>query len=207
MTGKQRALVLTLAAVSFVAFLGAIGYVVWRSIASIQHPPPLTASDKKMVVTAASLVPFGFGTDHAVGEHFTSVPQMGNRFLQYEYSSARDPQAKSYLFVTSLLQTSSMELGAKQTFRMQKMTYPATISLTGGGKVTEAPELLTIGDDRYAAVLENREGKPVGNIFLVRDGRAVHTCMIVGVVFHGPEDVKRLLEPVLHETESRYGKK
>ena len=206
MTGKQRALVLTLAAVSFLAFLGAIGYVMWRTIASVQHPAPLTASDKKMLVTAASLVPFGFGSDHAEGERFTSVPQMGNRFLQYEYASARDPNAKSYLFITSLLQTSSMELGAKQTFRMQKLTYPATISVSGGGKVTEAPELLTIGDDRYAAVLKNREGKPVGNIFLVRDGRAVHTSMIVGVVFNRAEDVTKLLEPVLHETESRYRK-
>jgi len=79
--------------------------------------------------------------------------------------------------------------------------------LTGGGKAVAAADLLTIGDEHYAAILQNKEGAPVGNIFLVRDGRSVHTSMIVGVVFHSAEDVKRLLSPVLHETEIQLGKK
>jgi hypothetical protein len=73
------------------------------------------------------------------------------------------------------------------------------------GKVTLEPgdHLLTSGDQRYAVTLV-RDGKPFGNLFVVRTGRVVHTLTIGGLYLEKPESVTRLFAEPFAEAQRRF---
>ena len=59
-----------------------------------------------------------------------------------------------------------------------------------------APDLLKMGDESYAAYMQFGK-KKLGNIFLVRRGRVLHSLLISRVYFDDPEDVRRLFAPMV----------
>ncbi|MFP5246443.1 MAG: hypothetical protein ACLGH0_07080 [Thermoanaerobaculia bacterium] len=209
MTNRQRTWIFIAAGLSGTAIFGFFGYMVWTMVQGMGKPGSLSEADKRLVVRVASLAQFGIVPTSTAGETFTAIPQFGTTpYIQYEYSSRKDPVATKYLYMNCMAQAHPIAASAVQTFQMQKATYRTTFKFMPGAKIVDMPELVgDLGDARYAATILSKDGQPGGNLFVLRQGRVVHTVMLTGVAFQRPEDVKRLLDPILVESRRRYAAK
>lgn len=200
MTPKQRRLIFILAGVSAVIALAGIGGMTWWMIRNFEISPKATGDEKRLVLTAAAFEPYGIESWSPQAESFSSMRQLGLRSIHYDYDSRKAPGVEDYLVLMSSTEVHSQTMNARQSFQMQKIGMKAGTALAGGSKLVEVPSLLAgTGDDRYAAILKNDRGN-AGNIFIVRQGRAVFTITIGGVYFDDPEDAKELLAPLIEES-------
>lgn len=199
MTRRQRVLVFVLAGFFGIAGIATFAWVAVTQVRGIMKPAPVTDADRRLVVTAADLAPFGLEFDPRA-EAMTVRRQMdGTRILQYDYQPRRiDPSNRVFLQSLTFVQNES--LTARQMFRMQKIGVRAGLSF-GRGKVelAEAPELFRGGDERYVALLQ-RQRSTVGNLFVIRQGRIVHSVILSGMAIEDPQAVQQLLEPMLAES-------
>jgi len=203
MTGKQRALIFVAAGVSGLIAIAAFGFFVWQTMKSALSTAPPAAADRRLVVSADKILPDEIGANYRDAESFHAIRNFdGSRNIEYSYSSAQDPGAKSHLNVSSSIFVFPLALSAMQTYKMQQLALKTTMKLE---KVTmvDAPQLLTVGDQHYAAILQ-RDGESYGNLFMFRQGRVVHTCTITGVYYEDPELSHALLRPVIEETKRQF---
>ena len=54
-------------------------------------------------------------------------------------------------------------------------------------------------------MVRSRTNNVVGNVFVVRQGRVLHTLVLAGIYFDDPDDIRELFEPLLEESKKQYG--
>lgn len=204
MTSGQRRLIFVLAGVSALAGLAMFTYIIWVTVRGISAPPPATADDRRLVVTSEALQPFGGPAPDRDAESLSTIRQFdGSRTISYEFDSRKDPDARKRVVASTTTMVHSTSLSAMQAFKVQEVATRAGVALTKSARLVDAPGLLTVGDARYAGVI-HYDGKPGGNMFLMRQGRVIFTVVIVGIVFDDPQDVERLMGPLAEEAKQRY---
>jgi hypothetical protein len=102
----------------------------------------------------------------------------------------------AYLLSTVTLTPGSAE--ARLLYASLKFGGAVGIGVKGGGDVRLEPrdDLLSWGDDSHAALISFR-GRPVGNVFIAREGPRVFQLMVVGRAFPTAEALGGLLRPKL----------
>jgi len=203
MTGKQRALIFVVAGLCAVFGIGGFAFVMWRMAKSVTSPAAPVEADRRLVVSADKIMPDGLGPNYRDAEVFRAMRNIdGSRNIEYSYSSAQDSGADSPLNASSSIFVFPHSLSAIQTFKMQQIAIKAALNLQKV-QVVEAPQLLTLGDQHYAAILQ-RDGESYGNLFMFRQGRVVHTCTIAGIYYDDPELSHELLRPIIEETKRQF---
>jgi hypothetical protein len=206
MTPKQRRWIFIFAGLGGVLGLTSFGLVVWWTVRSLTHPLPPTAEEKRLVLTAKALEPFGFENYNPDAESLTVLRQFGTRTIHYAYDSRKVPKTPGHLVITSITEVHPQSLNAVQSYQMQKVGVKAGLALSGGVKMVDAPALLAkTAEIGYAAFLKN-DGY-VGNVFIIRQGRVIHTITMIGFYFDDPDEVKQLLGPLLAESKKQTERK
>ena len=203
---QDRQRILIFAAAGFMALVAIAGFafLVWKTVDTMKHPVTMTADERKLLVTTESLEPFGVQSTGRRGETLNAIHQLdGTQDIEYTYSSKNDSHAKNSLFVLSKVQVLPIRLTAMQVFKMEQLAIRAGVGFSGKVQLVPRPELLTFGDQRYAAVIEH-EGKPAGNLFIIRQGRIVHTLTLSGFYFEKPESVAQVFEKPLAEANRQF---
>ena len=201
---RQRALILTAAGLMGLVAIAGFVTLVWKSVNNMRHPAATSGEERRLLVTAESLHPFGVPDTGRRGESLHSIRQIdGTRDIQYVYSSKNDAHARMPLYVLSKVQVLALSLTAMQVFKMEQLAIRAGVGFAGKVELRPRPDLLTSGDQRYAAVIE-RNGKPAGNLFIIRQGRVVHTVTIGGFFFEKPESVQKLFAEPLQESKRQF---
>jgi hypothetical protein len=155
-----------------------------------------TAEEKKLVITSQRMSEYAEGVD-ASCEKLTSKRGIdGTREIESDYFCE-----DSALIYTSSAEISRNALEARQSFRLGVVAYAAGARI-GGVTVHHTASLLQAGDEHFAAELRQND-KPVGNVFVVRQGRIVLSLFLVGVYFDDAEDAKALMDPLLQEAARR----
>lgn len=201
---KQRALIFAAAGVSALAAIAFGAFMVVRTIRSVTHPSTASGEERRLLVTTAQLERFGVKNTQGRAENVVSTSQFdGSRDIQYVYSSKNNPEAPETLYVLSKVQVLPQSLSAMQVFKMEQLAIRAGVGLQEQAKLVPHPELVTLGDQRYAAIIE-RDEKPAGNLFIIRQGRVVHMLTIGGFYFNSAESVEKLFKPILEETKRQF---
>lgn len=204
MTSGQRRLIFVLAGLSALAGIATFTYIIWVTIRDLSSPPPATADDRRLVVTIEALQPFGAPPPHAEAENLSTLRQFdGTRTISYEYDSRKGPKVRPNLVASTTTMVHSTSLSAMQAFKVQEVATKTGVAFTKTAKLVDAPGLLLVGDSRYAGVIRY-DGKPGGNLFLMRQGKVIFTVVIVGIVFDDPKDVQRLMGPLAEEAKKRF---
>lgn len=198
-TPRQRTLIFVFAGVSALAGMAAIGFFTWKTIESVRHPAPSSGEDRKLVLTAALL---GVEEIDPLDEHFSSIQAFdGSHTIEYSYS-AKSPKR---LYISSNVQVFPQSLTTIQMFRTQQLALRAGMALGGKTTTESAEHLLTIGDAHWAAYIKPKnEPRAMGNILLIRQGRVLHTIVVIGRVFNDPKEIEQLLSPLMAESERRF---
>lgn len=202
MTGKQRALIFILAGVGGLVAIGASVAMFFMAMKGAM-PKQTTGDEKRLVVTAADLAQFGLEEADAEAEAFSSTRQFdGSRIVSYTYKPEEGPTLDSQTHVLP------HSLGAMQMFKMVELGLKAEAKFDKSGRrlVDAPPSLLPAGDQRYAALVQVN-GETMGNFFLVRQGRVVHTVHLIGIELETADEVSRLLTPALEESKRRFAKR
>jgi hypothetical protein len=206
MTSRQRWLVFGLAGLAALSGMAMFGYVVWVTMKNVTSPPPPTAEDRRLVITAEALAEFGGPAPNPKAETLTAIRQFdGSRHINYSYDSKLDPDAVTRLNTTSITMVHTSAIGAIQAFKVQEMTTKAGLKLaqgTQGAKLVDTPGLLTIGDAHYAGVFRYKD-LSTGHLFVVRQGRFVFTVLIFGLVFDDTKEANALFLPLVEEAKKR----
>jgi hypothetical protein len=74
----------------------------------------------------------------------------------------------------------------------------------GDGSYVPAPGLFPGGGERSAWFIE-KDGEKIGNFFLIREGRFLHSARLTGLTLRKSADVENLLGPMLTESRRRTG--
>jgi hypothetical protein len=202
--GRQRALIFAAAGLMAIIGVSGFGFLVWKAFDNLRNPAAASGEERRLIVTTESLEPFGVSNTGHRGETLKSVRQIdGTLDIEYLYSSKSDAQAKAPLYLFSKVQVLPMSLTAMQLFKMEQLAIRAGVGFGAKAHLRPRPDLLTAGDQRYAATIE-REGKPSGNIFIIRHGRVVHTVTIGGFFFEKPEQVEQLFTQPLAESKRQF---
>jgi hypothetical protein len=176
-----------------------------------------SGDERKLVITTASLSQFGIDGLDPKAEKLTSKRSLdGAREIECEYESGE-------MFFVSNAEIHRRPRDAKESFALTIGAWKTGLALGTTAKIEPAPDLiggvvrasgllpggeqagdLQQTDDRYAGYIKN-DGKIVGNVFLVRNGRVLHSLLISGVYFDDPEDVRTLIAPLIAESTRRFG--
>ncbi len=115
----------------------------------------------------------------------------GSLELEYEYDADRDPGTDDVFILQSTVDICSSESSAKEDHSLSIGAMKLGITLSGQStlKIDQRNDLMTLGDENYAAILRN-EGIPVGNLVVVRQGKKVFSVALIGVFFESREDLE-----------------
>lgn len=150
-----------------------------------------------MIATADSLTEWGLPGLDARAQVIEAIPSTdGSLRVKCEYDSDRIEGAGQPLYFVSDAHFFPTETDSKNAFRNALPAFRAGVARVTGRSVADAPELLKMGDESYAAYMRNGN-KVIGNIFVVRRGRVLHSLVISKVYFGEKEDIRRLFEPML----------
>ena len=159
-------------------------------------PTPLTAADKRLLLTAADIERLGGPAAAAGTEEWKAQRQgTGTRFISYLYDSSSEPHVSIY----SRLVILPTPADARRMYKMDMMM--AKLGPEGETKIP-APALFPEGGDRNAWFIE-KDGETIGNFFLIREGRFIQSARLIGITLHEPADVEKLLGPTLAEPRRR----
>lgn len=206
MTRRQRILVFTIAGLMAVAGVATFGYLMYATIRETANPKA-RPEDRKLVVTASDLAPFGVKEIDSTRESFTAQKLIdGTRMIEYSYFDPAGAPDGSAIHLTSSAQVFLNPLSTIQMYKMQQIGLTTGFAAGKERRIVEAPKLLRTGaDQQYAAVMVDKAtGKPVGNLFLVRQGRAMFSLSVMGITFDDPATVEKLLGPPLAEARRRF---
>lgn len=157
------------------------------------RPQEVAERDKEVLVDVHRLAPW-LG-DYQINSSAESVAKTkyfdGSYDLDYTYDDSEDPESP-YL---------NCSVAFERTRQDARSAYWAT---WGGGKlglsylsdvsiaVVERNDIFRWGDESRFAVLE-LEGRPIGNMFVMREGKIVYFLMFTGAAVEGADDVRSLL--------------
>lgn len=166
-----------------------------------EKPRPLTQTELRLIVTAASLTEWGMENLDARAQKIDTRHDLdGSMTISCEYDSEKVPNAKQPLFFISNTQIFSSEIGTDTEFTKLIDAYKTGIGRVPGRYFKEKQELLTSGDQHYAAFMQNG-GNIIGNVFVVRRGRVIHSLLVSRVYFDDPKDVERLFAPMFRASD------
>ncbi len=157
----------------------------------------MTEAELRMVATAQSLTEWGLSGLDARAQTIDTIPEMdGSLRVQCKYDSRKIADAKQALYHVSEAQFFTTEIEAEKAFQTNIGLYRKGVETNRGMYVHPAPELLKMGDESYAAYMQDGK-KKVGNIFLIRRGRVLHTLVVSRVYFDEAEGIQRLFAPMV----------
>lgn len=149
---------------------------------------PVTEKELQMIVTVPELTAAGVTELDARAQKIDRAHEMdGSMRLTCTYET-------DSLFFESEARFFSTNTEAEREFKETIVGYRKAAEEVKGRYPNVKPELLRIGDENYAALLQ--EGKAItGNVFIVRKGRVVHSFAMTGSYFDDPESIRSLLAP------------
>jgi hypothetical protein len=175
----------------------AVGLVLIALACSGKPERRMTDAELRMIATAQSLTEWGLAGLDARAQTIDTIPEMdGSLRVQCKYDSRKIPDAKQGLYHLSEAQFFTTVIEAENAFRTNIDLYRKGVEQNRGMYVHMAPELLKMGDESYAAYMQDGK-KKVGNIFLVRRGRVLHTLIVSRVYFDEAAGVRRLFAPMI----------
>ena len=191
------AIALAIGALAILAFLSIIAAVYFLATRSTGTRTP-DAHAGRLVVSSAALQDLGVEIDPVCGK-LTSINALGfMREVKYEHDC---DEQRVYVESTAEMHLTGME--ARQSYLMNITGMRAGLAATGTGKLVPREDLAAgLGDQRYAALF-TFEGRPGGNVLVLRQGRIVHRLLITGAYFDDHEDVRQLMTPLLEESKRR----
>ena len=156
----------------------------------------MTDAELRMVATAQSFTEWGMQGLDARAQTIDTIPEMdGSMRVQCKYDSARVPGSKR-LYSFSEAQFFATEIEVKKAFQENIAALRKGVESNRGVYVHPAPELLKMGDESYAAYLQ--DGKTIiGNMFVLRRGRVLHTLLLNRIYLNDAGDVQRLFAPMI----------
>ena len=156
---------------------------------------PLSEADKSLFLRAGDLTRYGFNYKNVDGhEKFSKIRQLGGAYqLTYEFQAPAGERPPLYIYANVFIAANAsdalMSSGAE--------SIGLLIGLKAGG--VEEREVRMPGDERGKLRVLVKGGKPVGNVYTVRDGRKTYALVMAGLYFDDPEDWKELVGPKLQQ--------
>jgi len=157
---------------------------------------PVDAHEKSMALRAADLAPYGYGLPAT--EKYETFEKTrffdGSQEVRYEFESPESEQEHVlYLNVTMTIEKSYSDAMVSQGAERIGMTYGLKSS---GITQREIKDFYKYGDSSSFYVLE-KNGKPIGNLYSMRDGKRIYTLVMSGYYFEEPATWKELVEEKL----------
>lgn len=162
-------------------------------LAGCERNLPVGVADKEVVLRAADLIPFGYGLEQTEQyETFNRTKYFdGSHELTYEYRTP-DSEEKNPLYINVTVTVEKSLSDALTSHGAEEVGL--TIGLKANGvKEREIKDFYRYGDKSRFAVLE-KDGKPIGNIFTVREGKRVYVLIMSGMYFEDAAAFKELIE-------------
>lgn len=177
--------------VGVLAILGLISGLIWLSErGGMFSSKPSSDADRKLVVEAAALVAYGAEVDPKCGTYKTTRSFNLTTYIEYQC----DADSLSVLSSAEIRPTLH---DARQRFLVNIGGFKAGVALGSDATLERRDDLLgTLGDQRYAATILSG-GKAAGNVFVVRQGKIVHSLILTGLYFDDPDTAQALLAPVV----------
>lgn len=182
-----------LGATGFAAAVVAIGYFAVNGISS--GPP--TDAQKRLVLSAAAFEPYDLDLDAKCVKWTATRTLSRTREIEFEHECEG-----TTLYISSGAEINPSVREARESFLLSVGAYRTGVAI-GDGELQPRDELLPLGEQHYAAVIRNG-GNPVGNVFVVRQGRVLHTLLVTGIYFDEAEDVRELFTPLLEESRRQF---
>lgn len=187
-----------LAAAGLIVVIGALAALVHVGISGFGKRAANDA-ERALLVSTAKFAPLGIdGLTETTPAVTTKRTLDGTREIEWEFGN-------EHFYILSGAEICASTRNAKESFKLTLGAWRTGMALGGGASVDEAPELLRGGDDRYAGHVVIAQ-KRVGNVFLVRNGRILHSLLITGIPLNEPSDVQRLFDPVVAESTRQYAR-
>lgn len=180
---------------SVIAIVGGLYYVGVKGVSS-RLP---TEEEKKLVLSPAHFEEFGQTLDPKCAKYTWKRNLDGTAEIEFEYDCGENAK----ISITSGVEIGRDERDARESFTLTIAAYKTGAKI-GGATLEERPELLTYGEQRYAAFLRNNN-RTVGNVLLLRQGRVLHSLVIAGLYFDDPDDIQDLFAPLLVESKKQFG--
>lgn len=193
----------TVAIVVVLGFLGVIGLaaavvaVGYFAVNGVSSEPP-TAEQKKLVLGPAAFEVYDVQLDPKCNKLTSKRNLDRTREIAFEH----DCEGSDY-YISSSAEISPTVRDARESFVISVGAFRTGVAI-GDAELQPRAELLPFGDQRYAAIIHNTKKKPVGNVFVVRQGRVLHSLLLTGIYFDEAEDVRELLTPLLEESRRQF---
>jgi hypothetical protein len=157
---------------------------------------PLSEADKSLFLRAADLAGHGYRYENADSyETFSKTRQFdGSYQLTYEFQTPNGERRPLFIYATVSVARNASDAALAEGAEKIGML----IGLRASG-VEEREVRLQPGDDRSRLRVLVKGGKPLGNIFTVRDGRKTYMLVLAGLYFEEAEDWNKLVEPKLQQ--------
>lgn len=199
---KKSCLVIVIILASILAAAALAAILVYIGVHGVSRRQP-TVEEKRLLLTVAALKDYGIDVSNATAcERWAAKWNLdGSLSLEYEFDSDLDPKGREPLSFDCDAEINRSIRDARESFFMSIAAYKAGMSLVGvDARDWEHPP--TVADQcRVANLL--KDDVPVGTMVVVRQGKVLHSLIVVGVTIADAEAVKSLLEPVLAESKKR----
>jgi hypothetical protein len=172
----------------------AIGYFAANGIAAVP-----TDAQKRLVLSSKDFEQYEIELDPKCGK--LEARRNLDRTFDVEYT--HDCGDEDVVLISSIAEINPTLRDARQSFVINIGVYKTGVKI-GSGELHPRDELLTLGDEHFAGVIHSTAGTPSGNVFLVRQGRVVHTLLVTGLYFDENGDGDRLLAPLIEESRRQY---
>ncbi len=189
MTKRRKTILIVLAvaaAVILPCVVGAllIGLGVFAAVTVGMDKVDVTAADRELLVTAADVAPHAGGfIPLAVAEKFTRIEYIdGSSEIDYAY----DPGMTAHPFITTTVSHEVTDDDADMVFGIEWNLMKTALSLGPGATFEEDNDFYQAGDmSRFGVLYES--DKPIGHLFVAREGNSVYAFSISGAAILDPE--------------------
>ena len=150
--------------------------------------------DRALFVTVKDLEEYGIRMEPSIPAVERRIRYLDRSLeIEYELDASEDAEQPLYLSSTAGLDVSERE--AKVTYAALRAGFKVGVKW-GGLEVSPDPEFYSYGDDSYFALLLY-DGRPAGNVFLMREGARTYSLVLSGIYFDEISSWKALVEPRL----------
>ena len=155
---------------------------------------PVSEAEREMLLRADDLAAYGFELPEArAHESFTKTVYFdGSADVEYEFEP---PDSALYMSVTVTFEKQVSD--ALISKGIEKSALQVGIGI-GGLKLEEKRDFFGYGDESSFYTL-TKDGRPVGNFFITREGAKVYSIVIVGAYFEDSEEWAALVTPRLQK--------
>ncbi len=174
----------------------AAGLAAFACVTGCESGLPVEANEKTLVLRAGDLVPYGYGLEETGQfEKFSKTRYFdGSQEITYEFETPETEEDDPlYLNVTMTFEKKTSD--ALVSHGAEKTGASAGLRIAGI-KSREIENFYDYGDSSEFYVLE-MEGRPVGNMFSVRDGKKIYLVIMTGMYFDDAAVWKELVEDKL----------